>query len=197
MEGMKVMNKPTILYEDNHIIVVVKEANIPVQEDASKDKDLLTILKEYVKIKHEGQKRKQGTPYYLHPFAVADILKEKGFNDDYQAAGLLHDTLEDTNATKEEILKLSNKEVLDTVVLLTKEKGYKMQDYYNRIKNNDMAKMVKLADRYHNLSESTMTNILFKKKYIKETEDWYIKMAEGTCFEEDIKQALDNLIKSL
>ena len=67
----------------------------------------IEILKEYVKIKHEGQKRKQGTPYYLHPFAVADILKEKGFNDDYQAAGLLHDTLEDTNATKEEILKLS------------------------------------------------------------------------------------------
>lgn len=137
----------------------------------------IEILKEYVKIKHEGQKRKQGTPYYLHPFAVADILKEKGFNDDYQAAGLLHDTLEDTNATK--------------------EKEYKMQDYYNRIINNDMAKMVKLADRYHNLSESTMTNILFKKKYIKETEEWYLKMAEGTCFEEDIKQALDNLIKSL
>ena len=42
-----------------------------------------------------------------------------------------------------------------------------------------------------------MTNILFKKKYIKETEEWYLKMAEGTCFEEDIKQALDNLIKSL
>ena len=137
----------------------------------------IEILKEYVKIKHKGQKRKQGTPYYLHPFAVADILKEKGFNEDYQAAGLLHDTLEDTNATKEEILK--------------------MQDYYNRIINSDMAKMVKLADRYHNLSESTMTNIFFKKKYLKETEEWYLKMAEGTCFEEDIKQALDNLIKSL
>ncbi|MFR3415279.1 MAG: HD domain-containing protein [Clostridia bacterium] len=157
----------------------------------------IEILKEYVKIKHKGQKRKQGTPYYLHPFAVADILKEKGFNEDYQAAGLLHDTLEDTNATKEEILKLSNKKVLDAVVLLTKEKGYKMQDYYNRIINSDMAKMVKLADRYHNLSESTMTNIFFKKKYLKETEEWYLKMAEGTCFEENIKQALDNLIKSL
>ena len=157
----------------------------------------IEILREYVKVKHEGQKRKQGTPYYLHPFAVADILKEKGFNDDYQAAGLLHDTLEDTNATKEEILKLSNKEVLDTVVLLTKEKGYKMQDYYNRIINNDMAKMVKLADRYHNLSESTMTNVLFKKKYINETKKWYLKMAEGTCFEEDINQSLEKLIKSL
>ena len=136
----------------------------------------IEILKEYVKIKHKGQKRKQGTPYYLHPYAVADILKEKGFNEDYQAAGLLHDTLEDTNATKEEILKLSNKKVLDAVVLLTKEKGYKMQDYYNRIINSD---------------------IFFKKKYLKETEEWYLKMAEGTCFEEDIKQALDNLIKSL
>ena len=52
MEGMKAMNKPTILYEDNHVIVVVKETNIPVQEDASKDKDLLTLLKEYVKEKY-------------------------------------------------------------------------------------------------------------------------------------------------
>ena len=148
----------------------------------------IEILREYVKVKHEGQKRKQGTPYYLHPFAVADILKEKGFNEDY---------LEDTNATKEEIMKLSSKEILDTVILLTKEKGYNMQDYYNRIINNDMAKMVKLADRYHNLTESTMTNILFKKKYINETKKWYLKMAEGTCFEEDINQSLEKLIKSL
>ena len=62
-------------------------------------------IKEYVKNKHEGQRRKQGTPYYLHPYAVAEMLKNKGFGEDYQATGLLHDTLEDTNATKEEILK--------------------------------------------------------------------------------------------
>lgn len=41
-----------VLYEDNHIIVVVKECNIPVQEDNSKDKDLLTIIKEYLKEKY-------------------------------------------------------------------------------------------------------------------------------------------------
>ena len=43
---MKMIN---VLYEDNHIIVVVKECNVPVCEDSSKDKDLLTMIKEYLK----------------------------------------------------------------------------------------------------------------------------------------------------
>lgn len=46
------MNKFDILYEDNHIIVVVKQPNVPVQEDESKDKDLLTLIKEYIKVKY-------------------------------------------------------------------------------------------------------------------------------------------------
>ena len=46
------MNKLNILYEDNHIIVVEKPINIPVQEDDSKDKDLLTMIKEYIKVKY-------------------------------------------------------------------------------------------------------------------------------------------------
>lgn len=50
MEDGKLMNN--ILYEDNHIIVVEKKINIPVQEDDSKDKDLLTIIKEYLKEKY-------------------------------------------------------------------------------------------------------------------------------------------------
>ena len=153
--------------------------------------------KEYVKNKHEGQKRKQGTPYYFHPYAVAEMLKSKGFNEEYQIAGLLHDTLEDTNATKEEILKLTNENVLEAVVLVTKEHGYNMQEYYDRIMKNDMARMVKLADRWHNLSESAMTNYLFKQKYIKETEKWYLKMAEGTCLEEEIKSELIKLKDSI
>lgn len=50
MEDGKVMNN--ILYEDNHIIVVEKKINIPVQEDESKDEDLLTIIKKYIKDKY-------------------------------------------------------------------------------------------------------------------------------------------------
>ena len=41
-----------ILYEDNHVLVVLKPANIPVQEDSSKDEDLLTMLKKYIKEKY-------------------------------------------------------------------------------------------------------------------------------------------------
>lgn len=46
------MNKLNVLYEDNHVIVVEKECNIPIQEDKSKDKDLLNIVKEYIKEKY-------------------------------------------------------------------------------------------------------------------------------------------------
>ena len=157
----------------------------------------LEKIKEYVKIKHGKQRRKQGTPYYLHPYAVAEILKNKGFDEEYQATGLLHDILEDTNGKQEEISSLSNNKVLQAVLLVTKEKDYNMQDYITRIEKNDIAKMVKLADRYHNLKESLLTKPSFKKKYIKETEKWYIKMAEGTCFEEDIKEVFENLKNSL
>ena len=52
MEDGKKMNKLNILYEDNHIIVVVKPFNIPVQEDSSKDLDMLTIIKNYIKEKY-------------------------------------------------------------------------------------------------------------------------------------------------
>ena len=46
------MNKLEVLYEDNHIIVVIKPFNIPTQEDSSKDKDMLTIIKDYIKKKY-------------------------------------------------------------------------------------------------------------------------------------------------
>ena len=49
---MEELTELNILYEDNHIIVVEKKPNIPVCEDSSKDKDLLTIIKEYIKVKY-------------------------------------------------------------------------------------------------------------------------------------------------
>ena len=158
-------------------------------------------LKEIRKIateKHKGQKRKQGTPAILHPLGVAKILKEKGFSTEYQIAGLLHDTIEDNEETTyEEILKLTNLEIATAVKLVTKEENYDAQDYHDRIMKNKMARMVKLADRYYNLKDAINADLEFQKKYIKKTKRWYIDMAQGTCFEKEINEALENLEKAV
>ena len=150
---------------------------------------------EYIKHKHGKQTRKQGTPYYLHPVEVCNILKENGFPKEYQITGLFHDLLEDTDTTYEEIELISNKDIAEAVRLVTKEKGYIMADYIDRISKNDMAKMVKLADRLHNISETHLASKEFQKKYIYETEKYYLNLAKGTIFEEKIKEELVKLKK--
>lgn len=149
---------------------------------------------EFIKEKHKGQKRIQGTEYYLHPIQVANILKEKGFDENYQIVALFHDLLEDTNTTYEEILKISNKNIADAVVLLSKEPNYIMEQYMKKIKENEIAKMVKLADRLHNLSEAHFASGKFIDKYINETKEWYIDLANETVFEKDINRELEKLI---
>jgi len=148
---------------------------------------------EFIKEKHKGQKRIQGTPYYLHPLEVSNILAEKGLPEDYQIAGLFHDLLEDTDTTYEDILAISNQDIAEAVRLVTKEKGYDMSEYMERIIQNDMARMVKLADRIHNLSETHLASSKFQNKYIKETEEWFIKLAKGTVFESDLNGILQEL----
>ena len=150
---------------------------------------------EFMKQKHGNQKRKQGTPYYTHPLAVAELLKQKGFSEEYQLAGLFHDLLEDTDATRDEIISLSNEKVFEAVDLVTKYPGYKMSEYIANIKSNEIARAVKIADRIHNLSESSKADSKFQAKYIRETKQWYVGLAKGTVFEEDINRELLDIIK--
>lgn len=153
----------------------------------------LEKAKEYIKEKHKNQKRKQGTPYYLHPLEVSIILKEKGFSETYQIVGLFHDLIEDTETTYEEILELTNEEIANAVKLLTKEKGYVMKEYINRIKQNKIARIVKIADRIHNLSETHLASEKFQERYIKETEEWFIDLAKDTVLEENLNKELTKI----
>lgn len=141
--------------------------------------------------KHEGQFRKGGEPYIIHPIAVANIVKQKGFGIDYQITGLFHDLLEDTDATEEEILHYGNEKILEAVKLLTKFDGYVMADYVANIKKNEIAFQVKAADRLHNLQSAFVTNVDFKRKYILETVDWYMD------FSKEIRVAVKELAQSL
>ena len=141
--------------------------------------------------KHKGQKRIGGADYITHPVAVCEIVKAKGFGEDYQITALFHDLLEDTNATEQEILEYGNSQILTAVKLLTKQKGYDMAQYIAQIKNNDIAFRVKMADRLHNLQCALVTSEDFKRKYILETVDWYLD------FSPEIKKAVKNLAESL
>lgn len=148
---------------------------------------------EFMKEKHKGQMRDQGTPYYTHPLEVSNILKSKGFSKKHQIVGLFHDLLEDTNTTFEEIEKLTDNETAIAVKLLTKENGYIMKEYIKRISENEIAKNVKLADRLHNLRDSLYNTKEFRKKYIKETEEWYTNLAKDTIFEKELKTIIDKI----
>lgn len=108
--------------------------------------------------KHEGQYRK-GTkiPYITHPFAVAMLLKHHGYSDEIVAAGLLHDTLEDTNTTEEELLGEFGPFVLDLVQAASEpDKSQSWEERKLRMlrdlpnKTPDQLAVI-VADKLHNL----------------------------------------------
>lgn len=68
-----------------------------------------------------------------------------------------------------------------------------MKEYIGKINENEIAKNVKLADRLHNLIEVHYGTEEFQKKYIKETEDWFINLAKDTIFENEINTILKQI----
>ncbi len=149
----------------------------------------------YASEKHEGQYRRQGNKYIDHPIRVMEILHEKGFkSDEYKLAALFHDLLEDTDASEEEILNLSNEKVLTLVKKLTKEKNYNNETYVYKISKDPMAKNIKLADRISNLEDTLhIYDLPFIKRYVKETEDFYEQLAKDTVFEKRLNELVSKL----
>ena len=139
------------------------------------------IALEYATKKHEGKFRKgyYNKPYITHPIEVSKLI-EKYMEDDleqdiFKVAALLHDTLEDTDATYEEIEELFGKNIADIVLELTNDKEVKDRlgkDVYlaNKMsKMNDKTLILKLCDRLHNVSELIYADDEFNEKYVRET----------------------------
>lgn len=131
--------------------------------------------------KHAGQKRKDGTPYIYHPIAVAMLVKLAGYDERYQTTALLHDVLEDTDATLEEVARFGD-DILQAVQLLTKQENYNEAEYVDAILKNEMATVVKSADKVQNLYEAVSgipgekrdpAQQKFAEKYIKNAELYY------------------------
>lgn len=102
---------------------------------------------------HKGQHRHDGvTPYHVHPLRVGNSLLNYG--DNVAAAGYLHDVLEDTDWTVQKLLDEGiNKEVISIVKILTKKPNEHYRQYLCRVKANDEARVVKVADMVDNISD--------------------------------------------
>ena len=139
---------------------------------------------------HKNQIRKSGDPYVIHPVAVADILTELKLDSATIVTGLLHDTIEDTKATYDVVLKEFGKEVADLVDGVTKIseletkaiKSSKAENFRKLIlatSKDIRVLLVKIADRLHNMRTIKAFDSDEKKKRIaKETMEVYAPLAD-------------------
>ncbi len=119
---------------------------------------------------HKDQTDKSGLPYVFHPFHLAEQMD----NEKEVVCALLHDVVEDTNTTFDDLINLGfNNEIIEALRLLTHRDGVEYMDYIKEVKNNEIARKVKIADLKHNsdLTRFNPENITEKdlkrqKKYL-------------------------------
>ncbi len=101
---------------------------------------------------HHGQVDKSGIPYIFHPYHLAEQME-----DEYTVCiALLHDVVEDTTVTLEELAKIFPLEIIDALALLTHDDDTPYLEYVQRIKDNPLARTVKLADLMHNTDQTRL-----------------------------------------
>jgi guanosine-3',5'-bis(diphosphate) 3'-pyrophosphohydrolase len=155
------------------------------------DPDLDLIKKAYVysaKV-HQGQIRKSGEPYLVHPLEVAGLLAEMRLDEASIVTGLLHDTIEDTLATKEDIAELFGPEIADLVDGVTKLSQFTAGNTQEEKQAENFRKMVvamakdirvllvKLADRTHNMRTLQHMSAEKQERIARETLDIYAPLA--------------------
>ena len=103
---------------------------------------------------HHGQFDKGGMPYIFHPIHLAESMDDECST----CVALLHDTVEDTDVTIEQLQQEFPPAVVDAIRLLTHEEGVEYFDYVRAIKKNPIAVKVKLADLAHNSDPTRVSN---------------------------------------
>ena len=152
--------------------------------------DLAIIDKavDYAKAKHASQTRKDGSPYIIHPLAVAQIVTEMGLDIDAILGALLHDTIEDTDTSHEDIEKLFGPTVAELVEGVTKltraDFSSREQAQMENLRKMFMAMskdirvvLIKIADRLHNMRTMQYQTPEKQIQKCRETMDVYAPLA--------------------
>ena len=152
------------------------------------DMALIDQAVSYANEKHKVQKRKDGSPYIIHPLAVAQIVAEMGLDQDAVLGALLHDCIEDTDASHEDIEKLFGATVAELVEGVTKltranfstseqEQMENLRKMFMAMSKDIRVVLIKIADRLHNMRTMQYQTPEKQIKKCKETMDIYAPLA--------------------
>ena len=158
------------------------------QNNPKSDSKLIMRAYDFANENHRGQLRKSGEPYIIHPLQVAYTLATLDLDDETICAALLHDVVEDTNVTKEELTKEFSESIAEMVDGVTKlgkldyssEKEQQVEDYrkmFLAMGKDIRVILIKLADRLHNMRTLKYLKRERQIANAKETLDLYAPLA--------------------
>ena len=164
----------------------MKETILRVMPGA--DMALIDRAVEYADVKHQHQKRKDGSPYIIHPLAVAEIVAEMGLDIDAILGALLHDCIEDTDASHDDIEKLFGQTVAELVEGVTKltranfetseqAQMENLRKMFMAMSKDIRVVLIKIADRLHNMRTMQYQTPAKQIKKCRETMDIYAPLA--------------------
>ena len=156
---------------------------------------------------HDGQKRKSGEPYFNHCVAVATILADWGMDQSIVISGLLHDTIEDTKVTKENIKNRYGDDILFLVESVTKlsdirfnsrthKKAENFMKMFISFANDIRAIIIKLADRLHNLRTISFLSKIKQRRLALESKEIFSPLAHRIGMN-NVKMEMEDIIFSI
>ncbi len=169
-------------------MVSIEDLKNMIRSYNEEDISIIEKAYEFAKDLHKGQVRQSGEEYITHPLSVAYILAEMHADSDTVCAGLLHDTLEDTNITKEDIAENFNKDVANLVDGVTKIRklNFSTKQAQNLANTRKIITgitedvriiIIKLADRLHNMRTLQYKSEFKQKENSLETMEIFVPLA--------------------
>ncbi|MCF7886320.1 MAG: bifunctional (p)ppGpp synthetase/guanosine-3',5'-bis(diphosphate) 3'-pyrophosphohydrolase [Candidatus Marinimicrobia bacterium] len=187
--------------EDYLKILDAREAGRPLSRS---EESMIWSVYQFAKEAHEGQKRKSGQDFFAHPYQTALILAKMSMDAVTIAGGLLHDVVEDTEYTKEDVKGRFNQEVARLVEGVTKitdiefhSREHKQAEYFRRmllsVAKDIRVLLIKLADRLHNMRTLEHMPETTQRRIAIETRDVYAPLAHRLGMYK-VKAELEDLV---